>query len=41
MKFFPEIADLQEKITVMVNELNPDLIKSITGYPIYTNCFCE
>ena len=41
MKYFPEISDLQEKITVMVNELNPDLIKSITGYPIYTNCFCE
>ena len=41
MKFFSEISDLQEKITMMVNELNPDLIKSITGYPIYTNFFCE
>jgi transposase len=41
MKFFPSIIELQDKITEMVNELTPELIKKITGYEIYTNCFCE
>jgi len=41
MKFFTSIEDLKQKITLMVNQLNPELIKSITGYQLYTNLFYE
>ena len=41
MKFFEDITALQDKITEMVNLLNPKLIKSITGYEIYVKTFFE
>lgn len=41
MKFFTDIDNLQEKISEIINLLTPNLIKSITGYEIYTNCFIE
>jgi len=41
MKFFPSIQELQQKVTVMVKQLNPELIKSITGYQLYTKLFFE
>ena len=41
MKFFPSIQELQQKVTVMVQQLNPELIKSITGYQLYTKLFFE
>lgn len=41
MKFFDSIENLQHKITVMTNQLNPELIKSITGYSLYTKLFNE
>ncbi|WP_161635291.1 hypothetical protein [Aquimarina macrocephali] len=41
MKFSPSIEELQKKVTVMVRQLNPELIKSITGYQLYTNLFFE
>lgn len=41
MKFFTSIEELQQKITLMVNQLTPELIKSITGYQLYTNLFYE
>lgn len=41
MKFFGSTKDLQNKITEMVNQLKPELIKSITGYELYTNSFFE
>lgn len=39
MKFFENIESLQNKITEIVNQLNPELIKSITGYQLYTKTF--
>jgi len=39
MKFFKDIETLQEKITQMVHQLNPKLVKSITGYELYTKNF--
>ena len=41
MKFFESTKVLQDKITEMVNQLNPCLIKSITGYELYTKLFIE
>ena len=41
MKVFHEIEELQEKITQMVKQLNPELVKSITGYELYTKNFFE
>ena len=39
MKFFDTTKALQAKITEMVNQLTPDMIKSITGYDLYTKSF--
>lgn len=39
MKFFDKTKVLQDKITEMVHQLTPDMIKSITGYELYTNHF--
>lgn len=39
MTFFETIEKLQEKITELVHHLNPELIKSITGYELYKNAF--
>lgn len=39
MKLFKDIKTLQDKITEMVNQLTPELIKSITGYEVYTKPF--
>ena len=41
MKLFKDVKTLQDKITEMVNQLNPELIKSITGYQIYAKSFFE
>ena len=41
MKIFKDVETLQEKITEMVKQLNPQLIKSITSYNLYTKCFFE
>lgn len=41
MKFFASTKELQDKITEMVQQLTPNLIKSITGYQLYTNMFFE
>lgn len=41
MKFFESTKVLQDKIIEMVNQLNPCLIKSITGYELYTKLFIE
>ena len=39
MKLFKDIKTLQDKITEMVNQLTPELIKSITGYEVYIKPF--
>lgn len=39
MKFFEDIESLQNKITLMIKQLSPELIKSITGYQLYTETF--
>lgn len=36
MKFFMDVEVLQDRITRMVNQLTAELIKSITGYELYT-----
>lgn len=36
MKFYKDIPMLQNKITEMVRELKPDLVKSITSYELYS-----
>jgi putative transposase len=41
MKFFDTTKSLQNKITEMVHQLTPEMIKSITGYELYTNLFIE
>ncbi|WP_415859568.1 transposase [Aureibaculum sp. 2210JD6-5] len=41
MKLFKDITILQDKITEMVNQLNPRLVKSITGYELYSKTFFE
>lgn len=41
MKFFKSTKMLQNKITEMVAQLTPDLVKSITGYELYTKTFYE
>ena len=41
MKFFDTTKALQDKITEMVHQLKPNLIKSITGYELYTKTFIE
>ena len=41
MKFFKSTKMLQNKITEMVAQLTPDLVKSITGYELYTKTFFE
>jgi transposase len=41
MKFFDTTIALQSKITEMVHQLTPDMIKSITGYELYTKSFFE
>jgi len=41
MKFFKSTKAMQDKITQMVNQLTPDLVKSITGYELYTKNFIE
>ncbi|QMU65954.1 MAG: IS630 family transposase [Flavobacteriaceae bacterium] len=39
MKLFKDVETLQEKITQMVKQLTPKLIKSITSYELYTQTF--
>ena len=39
MKFFEVVEALKTKISQMINDLNPNLIKSITGYELYTKTF--
>ncbi|QMU66430.1 MAG: hypothetical protein GKR88_20495 [Flavobacteriaceae bacterium] len=39
MKLFKNVETLQEKITQMVKQLTPQLIKSITSYELYTQTF--
>ncbi|WP_345027223.1 IS630 family transposase [Flavivirga jejuensis] len=41
MKLFKDITILQDKITEMVDQLEPELVKSITGYELYTKTFFE
>lgn len=41
MKFFKSTKILQNKITEMVGQLTPGLVKSITGYELYTKTFYE
>jgi transposase len=41
MKIFKDVNSLQNKITEMVGQLNKQLIKSITGYQLYTKIFFE
>jgi transposase len=41
MKFFGSTKALQDKITEMVNQVTPDMVKSITGYDLYTKLFIE
>ena len=41
MKFFESTKSLKDKITQMVNQLTPDLVKSITGYELYTKNLIE
>ena len=41
MKLFKDVKTLQKKITEMVNQLSPELIKSITAYELYTKTFFE
>ena len=41
MKFFASTNALQDKITEMVDQLTPAIIKSITGYELYTKNFIE
>ena len=39
MKLFKDVKTLQDEITEMVNLLNPEIIKSITGYEFYIEAF--
>ena len=39
MKFFEDLESLKKKITEMITELKSELIKSITGYDVYTKAF--
>lgn len=41
MKMFSSTQQLQQKITQLIHQLKPELIKSITGYDIYTKLFYE
>jgi len=41
MKFFASIEELQDKITMLIKKLKPEMIKSITGYELYTKPFFE
>lgn len=41
MKLYKDTEALQMKITEMVKQLNPELIKSITSYDLYTKTFFE
>lgn len=41
MKIYPTIEDLQEKIDEMVEKLDADIVKSITGYQIYLDAFSD
>lgn len=41
MKMFCSTKQLQQKITQLVHQLKPELIKSITGYDMYTKIFYE
>jgi len=39
MKFFEDLESLKKKITEMITQLKSELIKSITGYELYTKAF--
>jgi len=39
MKFFDDIKSLQNKITKLVNQLDKDIVKSITAYEFYVKTF--
>ena len=39
MKFFEDLESLKKKITEMITQLKSELIKSITGYDLYTKTF--
>lgn len=41
MKFNETIEDLQQRITELINSMGTDIIKSITGYEIFTKPFIE
>ena len=41
MKIFDSIQLLQQKITQLVKQINPDIVKSITAYDFYTKLFFE
>jgi len=41
MKIFDSIQILQQKITQLVKQLKPDIVKSITAYDLYTKLFFE
>ena len=41
MKFFASIDEIQEKITILIHRLKPQMIKSMTGYELYTKPFFE
>ena len=38
---YANLLSIWYKITEMVNQLNPEIIKSITGYDLYTKNFFE
>ena len=39
MKIYDTIDTLSDKIEELIKQLNEDVVKSITGYKIYTNAF--
>ena len=41
MKFFESIEEIQQKITTLIQQLKPQILKSITGYERYTKSFFE
>ncbi len=41
MKLFRDVEALQDRITQMVHQLDPERIRSITGYEFYTKTLFE
>lgn len=41
MKIFDSIQILQQRITQLVKQINPNIVKSITAYDLYTKLFSE